>query len=93
MFLYILIILTIIGIKITFSRTKHSLTVTTYRIGDVFIFVTLDEAQEMIEEKKANVATETKNLREKQDNIKQMMSDLKVQLYAKFGSNINLEPE
>ncbi|KAG8196415.1 hypothetical protein JTE90_009047 [Oedothorax gibbosus] len=64
-----------------------------YRIGDVFIFVTLDEAQEMIEEKKANVATETKGLREKQDTIKQMMSDLKVQLYAKFGNNINLEPE
>ncbi|XP_055942308.1 prefoldin subunit 4-like [Argiope bruennichi] len=64
-----------------------------YRIGDVFAFISIDEAQQMLDEKKENVNLEAKALRDQQESIKQMMSDLKVQLYAKFGNNINLEPE
>ncbi|KAF8787112.1 Prefoldin subunit 4 like protein [Argiope bruennichi] len=60
---------------------------------DVFAFISIDEAQQMLDEKKENVNLEAKALRDQQESIKQMMSDLKVQLYAKFGNNINLEPE
>ncbi|XP_071038181.1 prefoldin subunit 4 [Parasteatoda tepidariorum] len=66
---------------------------TPFRIGDVFVFVTMDQAQEMLADKKESISEEAKVLKEQQESIKQTMSDLKVQLYAKFGNNINLEPE
>lgn len=53
----------------------------------------MEQAQEKLDEQKGSVAEEINKLREQQDSIKQTMSDLKVQLYAKFGNNINLEPE
>lgn len=53
----------------------------------------MEEAQEVIEEKKETIAKEIGDLRSQQGTIKEAMSDLKVQLYAKFGNNINLEPE
>lgn len=57
------------------------------------MYFTMEQAQEKLDEQKGSVAEEISKLREQQDSIKQTMSDLKVQLYAKFGSNINLEPE
>lgn len=57
------------------------------------MYFTMEQAQEKLDEQKGSVAEEINKLREQQDSIKQTMSDLKVQLYAKFGSNINLEPE
>lgn len=47
----------------------------------------------MMADKKDTIAKEITSLRDQQDSIKQVMSDLKVQLYAKFGNNINLESE
>lgn len=47
----------------------------------------------MLDEKKSTISKEIGVLREQQASIKEVMSDLKVQLYAKFGNNINLEPE
>ncbi|KFM75458.1 Prefoldin subunit 4, partial [Stegodyphus mimosarum] len=64
-----------------------------FRVGDIFTYVSTDEAQQMIEAKKDEIAKEINLLRDQRESIKQVMSDLKVQLYAKFGSNINLEPE
>ncbi|XP_035218420.1 prefoldin subunit 4-like [Stegodyphus dumicola] len=64
-----------------------------FRVGDIFTYVSTDEAQQMIEAKKDEIAKEINLLRDQRECIKQVMSDLKVQLYAKFGSNINLEPE
>lgn len=57
------------------------------------MYFTMEQAQEKLDEQKGSVAEEINKLREQQDSIKQTMSDLKVQLYAKFGNNINLEPE
>ncbi|XP_054719640.1 prefoldin subunit 4-like [Uloborus diversus] len=62
-------------------------------LGDVFVFVSPEEAHQMLDAKKDAVSKDMEALRQQRDTIRQVMSDLKVQLYAKFGSNINLEPE
>ncbi|KAK2851875.1 hypothetical protein Q5P01_008151 [Channa striata] len=64
-----------------------------YQIGDVFISHTQDETQEMLEVAKEALEQEVKGLEEQVSAIQQVLGDLKVQLYAKFGNNINLEAD
>ncbi|XP_051915548.1 prefoldin subunit 4 [Hippocampus zosterae] len=64
-----------------------------YQIGDVFISHTQEETQEMLEDAKEALKQEVKGLDERVSAIQQLLSDLKVQLYAKFGNNINLEAD
>ncbi|XP_077401892.1 prefoldin subunit 4 [Vanacampus margaritifer] len=64
-----------------------------YQIGDVFISHTQEETQEMLEAAKEALQQEVKELDERVSSIQQLLSDLKVQLYAKFGNNINLEAD
>ncbi|XP_019721869.1 prefoldin subunit 4 isoform X2 [Hippocampus comes] len=64
-----------------------------YQIGDVFISHTQEETQEMLEDAKEALNQEVKGLDERVSAIQQLLSDLKVQLYAKFGNNINLEAD
>ncbi|XP_061694905.1 prefoldin subunit 4 isoform X2 [Syngnathoides biaculeatus] len=64
-----------------------------YQIGDVFISHTQEETQEMLEAAKEALEQEVKELDERVSAIQQLLSDLKVQLYAKFGNNINLEAD
>ncbi|XP_061646569.1 prefoldin subunit 4 [Phyllopteryx taeniolatus] len=64
-----------------------------YQIGDVFISHTQEETQEMLEAAKEALEQEVKGLDERVSAIQQLLSDLKVQLYAKFGNNINLEAD
>uniref|UniRef100_A0ACB8F6S8 Prefoldin subunit 4 n=1 Tax=Sphaerodactylus townsendi TaxID=933632 RepID=A0ACB8F6S8_9SAUR len=64
-----------------------------YQIGDVFISHPQDETQEMLEEAKKNLQEEIGALESRVGSIQRVLSDLKVQLYAKFGNNINLEAE
>ncbi|XP_028667755.1 prefoldin subunit 4 [Erpetoichthys calabaricus] len=64
-----------------------------YQIGDVFISHSQEETQEMLEAAKETLKEEIRDLEEKVGSIQQVLSDLKVQLYAKFGSNINLEAD
>lgn len=40
-----------------------------------------------------NLEQEVKGLEERVSAIQQLLGDLKVQLYAKFGDNINLEAD
>uniref|UniRef100_A0A3Q3XBD4 Prefoldin subunit 4 n=1 Tax=Mola mola TaxID=94237 RepID=A0A3Q3XBD4_MOLML len=63
-----------------------------YQIGNVFVSHTQDETQEMLETEKA-VEQKVKDLEDRVSAIQQMLSNLKVQLYAKFGDNINLEAD
>ncbi|EHB07099.1 Prefoldin subunit 4 [Heterocephalus glaber] len=63
-----------------------------YQIGDIFISHSQEKTQEMLEEAKKNVQ-ETDGLESRVESIQQVLADLKVQLYAKFGSNINLEAD
>ncbi|XP_076022694.1 prefoldin subunit 4 [Genypterus blacodes] len=62
-----------------------------YQIGDVFISHTQEETQEMLEAAKEAMELEVKGLEGRVSAIQQLLGDLKVQLYAKFGNKINLE--
>ncbi|NXN75806.1 PFD4 protein, partial [Himantopus himantopus] len=64
-----------------------------YQIGDVFISHSQEETQEMLEEAKKGLQEEIEALESRVESIQRVLSDLKVQLYAKFGNNINLEAE
>ncbi|XP_032897467.1 prefoldin subunit 4 [Amblyraja radiata] len=64
-----------------------------YQIGEVFISHSQDETQEMLEAAKQSLQEEIQALQSRVEAIQQMLSDLKVQLYAKFGNNINLEAD
>ncbi|XP_012689978.1 prefoldin subunit 4 [Clupea harengus] len=64
-----------------------------YQIGDVFISHSQEETQEMLETAKENLKEEIKVLEGRVSAIQEILGDLKVQLYAKFGNNINLEAD
>ncbi|XP_066558860.1 prefoldin subunit 4 [Amia ocellicauda] len=64
-----------------------------YQIGDVFISHSQEETQEMLEAGKELLKDEIKALEGRVAAILQVLADLKVQLYAKFGNNINLEAD
>ncbi|KAM9444665.1 prefoldin subunit 4 [Clarias gariepinus] len=64
-----------------------------YHIGDVFISHTQEETQEMLEAAKETLKEEIKSLEGRVASIQEVLGDLKVQLYAKFGNNINLEAD
>ncbi|GFS99234.1 prefoldin subunit 4 [Nephila pilipes] len=55
-----------------------------FRIGDVFVFVSVDDAQQMIEEKKENVSLDAKALRDQQAAVKQMITRIKFIFNSKF---------
>ena len=64
-----------------------------YQVGEVFIYLTQDEAQERLEKTKENVGDNVKSIDIKAQAVRDEMSALKSQLYAKFGSAINLEAD
>ncbi|XP_063282000.1 prefoldin subunit 4 [Pelobates fuscus] len=64
-----------------------------YQIGDVFISHSQEETQEMLEAAKRALEEEMEALQSRVTSIQQVLGDLKVQLYAKFGNNINLEAD
>ena len=64
-----------------------------YQIGEVFVHCTLDDTNQMLEASKDNVNTDIANLEKKSEEYQAILNNLKVQLYAKFGNNINLEAE
>ncbi|XP_072553069.1 prefoldin subunit 4 [Salminus brasiliensis] len=64
-----------------------------YQIGDVFISHSQEETQEMLEAAKEALKEEIKALEGRVSSIQGVLGDLKVQLYAKFGNNINLEAD
>uniref|UniRef100_A0A3B3RYY9 Prefoldin subunit 4 n=1 Tax=Paramormyrops kingsleyae TaxID=1676925 RepID=A0A3B3RYY9_9TELE len=64
-----------------------------FQIGDVFISHTQEETQEMLENAKVLLKEEIKALEGRVSSIQGVLADLKIQLYAKFGNNINLEAD
>jgi len=62
-----------------------------YKIGDAFFHVPLSHAQEMLGVSGAKVEEEIEELEDKLGSIRQDMTQLKVELYARFGKAINLE--
>ena len=64
-----------------------------YQVGEVFVYLSQDEAQQKIESSKENLGDVVKSVENKAQAVKDEMSGLKALLYAKFGSAINLEAD
>lgn len=64
-----------------------------YQVGEVFISISPDETNDMLEKAKQATQVEIAELEKLAEAHKKILQDLKVQLYAKFGTNINLEAE
>ena len=62
-----------------------------YKIGDAFFHVRLDQAQEMLGISTAKIEESIVELEDKLSVIRDEMTQLKVELYARFGRTINLE--
>lgn len=62
-----------------------------YKIGDAFFHVSLEQAQEMLTTATERIDEQTSKLEDKVNTIKEEMTQLKVDLYARFGKQINLE--
>lgn len=69
------------------------LTPSTYQIGEVFVHLGNETAQEYLEKAKVAKQEELASLKASSAEIEGVLSELKVQLYAKFGDNINLEAD
>ena len=64
-----------------------------YQVGDGFVHVSEEAAQEILEKAKEEVQEELTKLKTTSETIEGVMTQLKVQLYSKFGDNINLEAD
>ncbi|AEO71169.1 d96be9ee-9997-4252-8003-26993845a040 [Thermothielavioides terrestris] len=62
-----------------------------YKIGDAFFHIPLAQAQELLGISTARLEEEIGELDDKLDRIREEMTQLKVELYARFGKTINLE--
>lgn len=62
-----------------------------YKIGDAFFHVQLPQAQEMLISSTSQIEEEVSVLEDKLGTVKEEMTQLKVELYARFGRSINLE--
>ncbi|KAK6592015.1 prefoldin subunit [Botrytis cinerea] len=62
-----------------------------YKIGDSFISLPLPEVQELLTKSTENIEEEVILVEEKLSTIREEMTQLKVELYARFGRSINLE--
>jgi prefoldin subunit 4 len=64
---------------------------TSYKIGDSFISLPLPEVQELLATSSEDIQEQVSGLEERLDTIREEMRELKVELYSRFGRNINLE--
>ena len=62
-----------------------------FQHGEVFTYLTASDASSELETSKTRLEGEIKSVEAKADAIKKTLSELKTQLYAKFGNKINLE--
>lgn len=60
-------------------------------VGEVFISHNLSKTQELLAASKEKKIKEIDEIQEKCKQIQELMSDLKAQLYLRFGTNIYLE--
>ncbi|KAL5593985.1 hypothetical protein BROUX41_001038 [Berkeleyomyces rouxiae] len=62
-----------------------------YKIGDAFFHLPLEQAQELLAQSATRLDDDTSELEDKLFTLREEMTELKVQLYARFGKSINLE--
>lgn len=64
-----------------------------FRIGESFIRLDGETAQQMVSHQKEVVEKQVHNLEEQIEKLQTTLAELKRQLYAKLGTAINLEAE
>lgn len=64
-----------------------------FHVGDVYVDVDTDTCEQMLEVERKRVNKQLKSLESEHVLLSSKMKELKAQLYAKFGRNINLEPK
>ncbi|RIA98103.1 Prefoldin beta-like protein [Glomus cerebriforme] len=64
-----------------------------YKIGEAFINISVEQAQQRIEKDKEILIQELEQLQHEMNDLNGQMSQLKVHLYGKFGKAINLEKD
>ncbi|KAG8232268.1 hypothetical protein J437_LFUL011755 [Ladona fulva] len=64
-----------------------------YLVGEVFVYQDLENTQATLVEARDNLKKNIEELEEGCYKLKNLMSDLKAQLYGKFGNHINLEAD
>lgn len=62
-----------------------------YRVGEAFVQLPLSRAQKRLERDMENIDKEVSEVNESMDECDKGMKELKLVLYGKFGSAINLE--
>lgn len=62
-------------------------------IGEVLVNCTKDVTLERLAKRKVELESEIASIEKSCDDCRDVLSGLKVKLYAKFGTNINLENE
>lgn len=62
-----------------------------YRVGEAFVHLPLDQAQKRLAADAEVVEAEVARLQDALDMCQSTMKELKLQLYAKFGTSINLD--
>lgn len=62
-----------------------------FLIGEVFVLNSVTKTQELLQETREKKIKEIKEIEVKSKDIQDKMSDLKSQLYVRFGKNIYLE--
>ncbi|KOS21806.1 Prefoldin subunit 4 [Escovopsis weberi] len=62
-----------------------------YKIGDAFFHLSLEQAQEMLAAAVSGIEGDIGDMDGKLAELKEEMTALKVDLYARFGKQINLE--
>ena len=62
-----------------------------FQHGEVFTHLSVEDANTELERAKETIEKEIITLENKVLSTKKLLSDLKTQLYAKFGNKINLE--
>ncbi|SCU80093.1 LAMI_0B00782g1_1 [Lachancea mirantina] len=62
-----------------------------YKIGEAFVFMKQSQIVEQLEKDSERFDRMIEELEDKESQIDSRISELKTQLYAKFGDNINLE--
>lgn len=62
-----------------------------YKVGDAFVFLKVDAAVEAINKQNSSLDSQIEKLSDQIDEIEDQLAQYKKDLYAKFGSNIQLE--
>lgn len=75
------------------EMTSTGAAVHRYQIGELFVHMSEEETQEVLEQAKERLQEELTKLKTSAESIEGVMSTLKLKLYSKFGDSINLEAD